>query len=239
VDLDPHVSNSGRGNRFVSYTYRLDYRLRAVTRPTTTHHSHILSVDLRRWRAPEVASSLEVEFRTASPDDAEVLTWGHLNGEAITEQMLVPAAGNRYTCYVATVGNAVVGCSWTWHRGFDCRYLGVRLDWPEDTCYGGDMFVNPEYREKHVGLGLLVHGLLDARARGYTRKVCWVLAHNHKMLGAIGQLGYRITGQIRRTGWFPLHGSRFDPVTNGFFERFSSVTWESKGRTGRGSPIVL
>ncbi len=220
-------------------SHRVANRLRAFTQSTTTHHSYILSVDLPGWRTPDFASSLQVGFRTASPDDAKDLTWGYLNGHPITEEVLDPSSASRHTCYVATIDGAIAGYSWTWYEGFSCRYTGVQLDWPEGTCYGGNMRVAPEYRRKHIGLGLLAHGLREARDAGYARKVCWVLAHNEKMLGAIGQLGYRTTGEIRRTGWFPLQGSRFERAASGSFQRFSRVTWESSGRSGRGEPVVM
>jgi GNAT superfamily N-acetyltransferase len=220
-------------------SHRLARRLQAFTQPTVVHHSYILSVGLTDWRAPDFTASLEVDFRTATTDDAEALSWGYFNGDRIAERMLAESLASRHKCYVATADGEIVGYSWTWFEGFSCHYLGAQLDWPEGTCYGGDMRVAREYRRKHVGLGLLAHGLQDARDRGYDRKVCWVLAHNEKMLGAIGQLGYRVTGEIRRTGWFPLHGSRLGPNSTGFFERFSTLSWKSDGRSGRGEPIVL
>jgi GNAT superfamily N-acetyltransferase len=158
------------------------------------------------------------------------------NKRKMTVKLFHALLASGHTCYAAWLDGDIVGWDWVWTKGFVCRYTGLRLEWPEDTCYAGELFEDSRYGGKGVGLALLSHSLRAAQEQGYARQVCWVDSKNKKMLsGAIQLFDFEIIGEIRRKGLFPLEWTRLE----GLFSRLSVSRWENRGRAGRGGTLVL
>jgi GNAT superfamily N-acetyltransferase len=100
----------------------------------------------------------------------------------------------------------------------------LKLSWPSDTCYAGELYEHPQHQGQGVGLALLAFSLAETKRRGYRRQVSWVTAHNTKMLsGSLQLMGFTKIGRI--------------DIRRVFRRPFS--TWDIGGRAGRGGTVIL
>jgi GNAT superfamily N-acetyltransferase len=175
---------------------------------------------------------LKLRLRAASLDDAPALSafWKsnpHItfNRETMTLELFKRLLASGHTCYAAWLGDEIVGYDWIWEKGFYCRYTGLRLDWPSDTCYAGELWEHDRYRGKGIGLALLAFSLGEVKKKGYARQVFWVASTNLLMLSASMQLfNFEIIGSIRRWGTLP-------PL--------SFSTWKTDEHAGHGGTLIL
>ena len=197
-----------------------------------SHLYYIVQCELSEQILPAYSPALKLSLRAASLDDAPALTafWKAnrnitFNKRRMTIELFEKLLASGHICYVAWLDDEIVGSDWVWDKGFYCWSTGLRLDWPKDTSYGGELYEHKRYRGKGIGLALLAFSLSELKKKGYARQVCWVEAGNIPMLSASIQLfNFEIIGSIRQWGIVP-------PLA------FS--TWETDRRAGRGGTLVL
>jgi acyl carrier protein/GNAT superfamily N-acetyltransferase len=207
-----------------------------------TRRYHILQFRLTEQPLPDYSPPLPLVMREATLDDAAALTafWESspgvtLNKEKMTLELFGSLLASGHTCYAAWLDDAIVGWDWIWEHGFRCRITGLRLDWPKDTCYAGELYEHKRHGGKGIGLALLAFSLRESKRKGYARQVFWVDARNRRMLSASMQLfKFEITGEIRRKGLFPMEWTPLEK----FFTRLSFSSWKNNGREGRGTLVL-
>lgn len=191
----------------------------------------ILEFPLRSLPLPAYTPPLKVELRVASEDDAPALRdfWESCSYATIDRSDMDLALFRRRMeagdlCLAAWHEGRVVGVDWLFARGYDCPYTGLRLDWPPDTCYGGELSERGDFGGRGVGMALLAFSLAEARRRGHHRQVATVVATNARMLAAAVQIyGFVPSGEIRILRLFGRPRS----------------AWRVRELSGRGGTVVL
>lgn len=170
----------------------------------------ILEFPLRTRPLPTHASSLKLELRVASESEAGALCayWESSSYATIDKKEMNLTLFRRRlesgdVCLVAWHGDRIVGMDWLFARGYDCPYTGLRMEWPSDTCYGGELSEHDDFGGRGIGMALLAYSLAEAKRMGRHRQVATVVATNVKMLGAAVQLyGFTPVGKVQITRLF-------------------------------------
>jgi acyl carrier protein/GNAT superfamily N-acetyltransferase len=219
----------GRSPASASPAVRRVHRL--FSRAFTRRKLIIIEFPLRSLPLPAYTPPLKMELRVASEDDAPALRdfWESCAYATIDRKDMDLTLFRRRMeagdlCLAAWYGSRIVGVDWLFARGYDCPYSGLRLDWPPNTCYGGELSERGDFNGRGVGMALLAFSLAEARRRGYHRQVATVVATNARMLAAAVQLyGFVPSGEIRILRLFGRPRS----------------AWRVRERSGRGATVVL
>jgi len=193
---------------------------------------YILTAELVQRAVPVHASSVDLVLRELSVDDAptfrefcsSVVYRTHTANRRMSTALFHERLNSGYLCLGAWHDNRIVGVDWLSVEGYKCPFTGLRLHWPEESCYAMELFEHPEYVGKGVGLALLGYSLAVAKERGYREQITMVIGRNVKMLSAAVQLfGFSRIGEI--------------DTKRILFRPFSR--WNVGGRTGRGGRALL
>jgi GNAT superfamily N-acetyltransferase len=184
----------------------------------------LLECSLDRAIAPHTPS-IDLEIREATEADAPALSsFFAAFGRRMDAGVLRRRLHNGYLCYLGLHGRDIVGMNWIATAGDECAFTGLRFRMMPGSCYGFELYEHPHFTGKGVGMALLVHGLIESKARGFKKQVSWVDVSNTKMLSAsIHMLDFVKVGTIRTTRLFRRPFSR----------------WEFAGRSGHGGSIVM
>ena len=191
----------------------------------------ILEFKLSEQQLPSFPSPLNLILREASVEDAIALSafwesfdYRTFDKKEMNMELFRERLGSGYTCLTAWLDDKIVGMDWLLDKGYDCPFTGLKFSWPQDTCYGGELYEHKMYQGRGVGLTLLAFSLTETKKKGYQRQVTWVTAKNVKMLiAAIQMFGFKKIGDI--------------DITRILHRPFS--TWKISGRSGRGGKVIL
>jgi acyl carrier protein/GNAT superfamily N-acetyltransferase len=171
---------------------------------------------------PRVRSTPGVELRPYSPSDRSALA-------ALWPPFLARTSGDKFDRWLRAGASATVAAEAGRIVGLNVLSITgepgeVVVPPGRRACWGIYLREAPNARGRGIGLALLAHALADNRARGFSAQMSIVRTTNAPMLAAATQvLGFRPIGRATRV--------RLAGLT-----RWS---WQIRGRTGRGSRLVV
>jgi acyl carrier protein/GNAT superfamily N-acetyltransferase len=193
--------------------------------------NYILKATVAKRHIPRKASSLDLDLRQLSADDAvafDEFCSSVIYVTATSERMNLKTFHKRmeagHVCLGAWYEDRIVGVDWLTDEGYRCRSTGLYLHWASESCFAMELYEHPAFLEKGIGLALIGYSLALAKERGYREQVTMVLARNVRMLSAAVQLfGYQKVGEIE--------------TRRILFKPFSK--WSIGGRSGWGGEVLL
>ena len=191
----------------------------------------ILEYDLLGRQLPTFSSPLRPVLRRASLEDAPALCafWQTFRYYTIDDRPMSPELFRERLqsgsiCLTAWLGDKAVATDWLFQKGYACPFTGLNFDWPQDTCYAGELYEHTDHRGQGIGMAVLAYSLAEAKRTGFKRQVACVAATNAKMLSAsIHLYGLRNIGEIRTT----------------LIRRKPFSSWKIGNRHGRGGTLTL
>jgi RimJ/RimL family protein N-acetyltransferase len=164
-----------------------------------TVYRRLLVLD-RRLDEPivELSPSAPIEIRLT--EDAKVSS--RFRGEPEETALRRLAEGHR--CFVAYLGDRIVGVTWARPGGGYVPYLGNELELGRDDVYISDVFVDPELRGLGIAQCLAIAYLRFFAAAGFRRTIALVMPENRSSRRACAAVGYRICGRFGTIGFGPF-----------------------------------
>jgi len=193
--------------------------------------SYVLAFNLLEQSPPSYPSSLNLNLREASADDAAAfqvfltsLDYYTADKKKMDTDLFRKRLESGGVCFLALHQDQIVGVDWLTDIGYNCPFTGLKLRWPQGSWYAMELYEHPKYPGRGIGLALLAFSLEEAKKRGFQTQVTMVLSKNVKMLGAAVHLfGFKKIGEIR--------------TRRIFLRPFSS--WRMGRQSGRGGVLIL
>ena len=144
----------------------------------------------------EIAPSIPVEFRLATPHDIDSLTPEEHGYDAARRLMAKESLERGDLCTIAVHQGKIVHVGWISFREFE--FAGVRFALGPGRSYNYDVRTPEKYQR--MGLHRAGNNYRNSvtRERGGQRKIAWVDVRNHVPLRNNIREGYRIIGTMWR-----------------------------------------